>query len=61
MRLIGGIRYLKREKPRRSTMAKPLDTDALWDRIEPLLPPHKPRRCRFPGKRPLMAATGVLP
>ena len=34
-------------------MAKPLVTDALWERIEPLLPPHKPRRTRFPGRKPL--------
>jgi transposase len=34
-------------------MAKPLVTDELWERIEPLLPPPKPRRFRFPGRRPL--------
>jgi transposase len=34
-------------------MAKPLVTDALWKRIEPLLPPHKPRRRRFPGRKPI--------
>jgi len=34
-------------------MAKPLVSDALWDRIEPLLPPPKPRRLRFPGRKPL--------
>ena len=31
-------------------MAKPLVTDALWQRIEPLLPPPKPRRRRYPGR-----------
>jgi transposase len=44
-------------------MAKPLVTDALWERIEPLLPPHKPRRFRFPGRKPLddrKALTGIL-
>ena len=34
-------------------MAKPLVDDALWERIEPLLPPPKKRRRRFPGRRPL--------
>ena len=44
-------------------MAKPLLTDALWKRIEPLLPPHKPRRRRFPGRKPIddrKALTGIL-
>jgi transposase len=44
-------------------MAKPLLTDALWERIEPLLPPPKPRRFRFPGRKPLthrQALTGIL-
>ena len=34
-------------------MAKPLVTDALWQRIEPLLPPPKPRRRLYPGRRPI--------
>jgi transposase len=34
-------------------MAKPLVSDELWERIEPLLPPPKPRRFRFPGRKPL--------
>ena len=34
-------------------MAHPLVSDALWERIEPLLPPQKPRRFRFPGRKPL--------
>jgi len=34
-------------------MAKPLVSDALWQRIGPLLPPPKPRRHRFPGRKPL--------
>src|SRR5439155_11397348 len=34
-------------------MAKPLVSDALWQRIEPLLPPPPPRRPRFPGRKPL--------
>jgi transposase len=43
-------------------MAKPLLTDELWSRIEPLLPP-RPRRFRFPGRKPLsnrQALTGIL-
>src|SRR5437667_3675744 len=32
---------------------KPLVTDALWERIQPLLPPPPPRRFRFPGRKPL--------
>lgn len=34
-------------------MAKPLVSDALWQRIEPLLPPPPQRRFRFPGRKPL--------
>jgi transposase len=34
-------------------MAKPLVSDELWERIEPLLPPAKRRRFRFPGRKPL--------
>jgi transposase len=44
-------------------MAKPLLPDELWDRIEPLLPPPKPRRFRFPGRKPIdhrKALTGIL-
>jgi transposase len=44
-------------------MAKPLVSDALWERIQPLLPPPKPRRKRYPGRKPLddrMALTGIL-
>jgi len=43
-------------------MAKPIVDDALWARIEPLLLP-KPRRSRFPGRKPLdnrKALTGIL-
>ncbi|MGA8349114.1 MAG: IS5/IS1182 family transposase, partial [Isosphaeraceae bacterium] len=32
-------------------MAKPLVSDELWQRIEPLLPQPKPRRFRFPGRK----------
>lgn len=44
-------------------MTKPLVSDALWERIEPLLPPAKPRRFRFPGRRPLdyrKILTGII-
>ena len=44
-------------------MAQPLLPDALWERIEPLFPPTKPRRFRFPGRKPLtnrQALTGIL-
>jgi transposase len=27
--------------------------DELWERVEPLLPPSKPRRHRHPGRRPV--------
>jgi transposase len=44
-------------------MAKPMVTDALWARIEPLLPPPKPRRFRFPGRKPVdrrKVLTGII-
>jgi transposase len=44
-------------------MAKPLLPDELWKRIEPLLPPPRPRRSRFPGRKPIdhrKALTGIL-
>jgi transposase len=44
-------------------MAKPLLTDELWQRIAPLLPPPRPRRFRYPGRKPLthrQALTGIL-
>lgn len=34
-------------------MAEPLVSDELWQRIEPLLPPPKRRRKRFPGRKPM--------
>ena len=37
--------------------------EELWKRIEPLLPPPKPRRFRFPGRKPLdnrKVLTGIL-
>ena len=44
-------------------MAKPVLDDELWKLIEPLLPPPKPRRFRYPGRRPVpnrVALTGIL-
>lgn len=44
-------------------MAKPLLDDDLWELIEPLLPPPKPRRFRYPGRKPVPnrpALTGIL-
>ena len=44
-------------------MAKELVTDALWEMVEPLLPPPKPRRYRYPGRKPIenrKALTGIL-
>jgi transposase len=44
-------------------MARPLVDDDLWNLIEPLLPPVKPRRFRYPGRKPLthrQALTGIL-
>ena len=42
---------------------KLLVTDALWERLQPLLPPPPPRRFRFPGRKPLdyrQVLTGIL-
>jgi transposase len=44
-------------------MAKPLLDDELWQVIEPLLPPAKPRRRRHPGRKLLgdrQTLTGIL-
>lgn len=41
----------------------PLVSDALWERVEPLLPPPPQRRFRFPGRKPLgyrKVLTGIL-
>jgi transposase len=34
-------------------MAKPVLDDVLWKFIEPLLPPPKKRRKRYPGRKPI--------
>ena len=44
-------------------MAKPLVDDELWKLIQPLLPSPKPRRKRYPGRKPVdnrKALSGVL-
>ena len=44
-------------------MAKLIIDDELWALIEPLLPPAKPRRFRYPGRKPVAdraALTGIL-
>jgi len=44
-------------------MAKPLVDDEFWALIEPLLPPAKPRRFRFPGRKRVdnrRALTGII-
>lgn len=44
-------------------MAKPLLSDELWEIVEPLLPPPKARRYRYPGRKPLPSRkvlTGIL-
>src|ERR1043165_7540026 len=41
----------------------PLITDALWQRLQPMLPPPPQRRFRFPGRKPLdyrKVLTGIL-
>ena len=42
---------------------KPLVTDALWERLQPLLPTPPKRRFRFPGRKPIdyrKILTGIL-
>ena len=44
-------------------MAKPILYDELWKLIEPLLPPPKPRRFKYPGRKQVpnrAALTGIL-
>ena len=44
-------------------MDKPIIDDELWKRIEPLLPPPKPRREKYPGRKPVpdrAALSGIL-
>jgi len=44
-------------------MAKAILDESLWQLIEPVLPPPKPRRRRYPGRKPIsnrQALTGIL-
>src|SRR5438128_11999096 len=49
--------------PEGVVMARPLVSDELWEALRPLLPPPKPRRFRYPGRKPVddrKALTGIL-
>ena len=44
-------------------MAKPILDESLWELIEPILPRPKPRRKKYPGRKPIsnrQALTGIL-
>jgi len=44
-------------------MARPILDDSLWQSVKPLIPQHKPRRFRHPGRKPIndrQALTGIL-
>lgn len=44
-------------------MAKPILDEHLWTLIEPMLPPPKPRRFRYPGRKPItnrQALAGII-
>ena len=44
-------------------MAKPILDESLWQLIEPVLPLPKPRRQKYPGRKPVsnrQALTGIL-
>src|SRR6202162_690558 len=54
---------LELHRNERSSAMKPLVTDALWERLMPLMPPPPKRRFRFPGRKPLdyrKILTGIL-
>jgi transposase len=56
----GAARATKRQAAR---PGKPMIDDALWERIEPLLPAAKPRRFQYPGRKPVtdrQALGGIL-
>src|SRR5438067_12785642 len=51
------------QKLKEDVTMKLLVTDALWERLKPLLPPPPNRRLRFPGRKPLdyrKILTGIL-
>lgn len=44
-------------------MAKPILDESLWQLVEPVLPLPKPRRKKYPGRKPIsnrQALTGIL-
>ena len=41
-------------------MAKSLVDDELWELIQPLLPRPKPRRWRYPGRKPVSDRQALL-
>src|SRR4051794_20124135 len=43
----------RRVLPRLWWVIEELVPDGLWERVAPLLPPPKPRRHRYPGRRPI--------
>src|SRR5437016_800408 len=54
---------LELQRTGRSSAMKPFVSDALWDRLIPLIPPPPKRRFRFPGRKPLdhrKILTGIL-
>jgi transposase len=54
---------LELQRNGRSSAMKPLVTDALWERLMPLIPRPPKRRFRFPGRKPLdyrKILTGIL-
>src|ERR1700727_2786956 len=57
-----GASEVARRTPGEAAM-KPLVTDELWEKLDPLLPAAPPRRFRFPGRKPLdhrKIMTGIL-
>jgi transposase len=59
--LVGGLGISLRNQ--QGAAMKPLVTNELWEKIEPLLPPAPRRRFRFPGRKPLdqrKILTGIL-
>src|ERR1700727_2719114 len=57
-----GASEVARRTPGEAAM-KPLVTDELWEKLDPLLPAAPPRRFRFPGRKPLdrrKILTGIL-
>src|ERR1700727_314645 len=57
-----GASEVARRTPGEAAM-KPLVTDELWEKLEPLLPAAPPRRFRFPGRKPFARRkilTGIL-